>query len=209
MYAVLQHNAANETQAASAFPVSAAMSNYCTTARQGAKNDRDYGARHPVLRDSIVLHHGCVLAYGQRAPRAPHRKCRESVAGILTEKSRGDVAPTYPGFVPVRTGHVSEPATSFFFKKLFSRIAAGFRFAWRAAEFECEDRPTRDTPERGRYCLASATSSTTCASRSVRIHLRSFMPAMQFTLCARASWPGRSDAPACTCTTCFLQSAHW
>ena len=116
MYAVLQHNAANETQAASAFPVSAAMSNYCTTARQGAKNDRDYGARHPILRGSIVLHQGCVLAYGQRAPRAPHRKCRESVAGILTEKSLGDVAArTLGSNLPrIRTGYVV------FFKKLFS-----------------------------------------------------------------------------------------
>ena len=25
----------------------------------------------------------------------------------------------------------------------------------------------------------------------------------------RNRWPGRSDAAACTCTTCFLQSAHW
>ena len=120
MYAVLQHNAANETQAASAFPVSAAMSNYSTTARQGAKNDRDYGARHPVLRDSIVLHHGCVLAYGQRAPRAPHRKCRESVAGILTEKSLGDVAAR----TWVRTCHVSEPATSFFSRNSSDRPPA-------------------------------------------------------------------------------------
>ena len=130
MYAVLQHNAANETQAASAFPVSAAMSNYCTTARQGAKNDRDYGARHPVLRDSIVLHHGCVLAYG-----APHRKCRESVAGILTEKS----LVTWPTYL-VRTGSYRPRIRAgyvVFFKKLFGS-PAGFGFARRDAEFECE-----------------------------------------------------------------------
>ena len=205
MYAVLQHNAANETQAASAFPVSAAMSNYCTTARQGAKNDRDYGARHPILRGSIVLHHGCVLAYGQRAPRAPHRKCRESVAGILTEKS----LVTYPGFVPVRTGHVSEPATSLFSRNSSDRPpASDSRGALQSLNVRGES-AYPNTPDPRRYCLASATSSTTFASRSVRIHLRSFMPAMQFTLCARASWPGRSDAAAYTCTTCFLQSAHW
>ena len=87
MYAVLQHNAANDAQAACAFPVSAAMSNYCTTARQGAKNDRDYGARHPILRGSIVLHHGCVLAYGQRGLELHIGNAGESVAGILTEKS--------------------------------------------------------------------------------------------------------------------------
>ena len=155
------------------------MSNYCTTARQGAKNDRDYGARHPVLRDSIVLHHGCVLAYGQRAPRAPHRKCRESVAGILTEKSRGDVAPTYLGsnLPRIRAGYVV------FFEKLFGSPAG---FAWRASEFECEESAYPNTPDPRRYCLASVTSSTTFASRSVRIHFRSFMPAVQFTLCARA-----------------------
>ena len=175
MYAVLQHNAANETQAASAFPVSAAMSNYSTTARQGAKNDRDYGARHPVLRDSIVLHHGCVLAYGQRAPRAPHRKCRESVAGILTEKSLGDVAPTYPGFVPVRTGHVSEPATSFFSRNSSDRPpASDSQGALQSLNVRGES-AYPNTPDPRRYCLASATSSTTFASRSVRIHLRSFM----------------------------------
>jgi hypothetical protein len=28
-------------------------SNYCTTAQQGAKNDRDYGARHPILLRQI------------------------------------------------------------------------------------------------------------------------------------------------------------
>ena len=181
MYAVLQHNAANETQAASAFPVSAAMSNYCTTARQGAKNDRDYGARHRVLRDSIVLHHGCVLAYGQRAPRAPHRKCRESVAGTLTEK----VWVTRQHVPWVRTCHV-RAGYVVFFSRNSSLGSPPFRFAWRAAEFECEDRPTRDTPERGRYCLASATSSTTCASRSVRIHLRIHACGAMFTLCARA-----------------------
>ena len=44
-----------------AFPVSAAMSDY---SRTGTKNGRDYVARHSVLRDSIVLRHGRVLAYG-------------------------------------------------------------------------------------------------------------------------------------------------
>jgi len=100
VYAVLQHNAANETQAASAFPVSAAMSNYCTTARQGAKNDRDYGARHPVLRHSIVLHHGCVLAYGPTRASSPTSEMPRSVAGILTEK----VGVTWHHVPWVRTG---------------------------------------------------------------------------------------------------------
>jgi hypothetical protein len=156
------------------------MSDYSTT---GAKNGRDYGARHPVLRDSIVLHHGCVLAYGQRAPRAPHRKCRRIGGRYFNREKSGDVAPRTlnSNRARIRAGYVV-----FFPRKSSLRSPAGFRFAWRAAEFECEDRPTRDTPDRGRYCLASATSSTTCASRSVRIHLRSFMPAMQFTLCARA-----------------------
>jgi hypothetical protein len=185
------------------------MSNYCTTARQGAKNDRDYGARHPILRGSIVLHHGCVLAYGQRAPRAPHRKCRESVAGILTEKSLGDVAPR----TRVRTGSYRPRIRAgyvVFFKKLFSDRppASDSRGALQSLNVRGES-AYPNTPDPRRYCLASATSSTTFASRSVRIHLRSFMPAMQFTLCARASWPGRSDAAAYTCTTCFLQSAHW
>ena len=181
MYAVLQHNAANETQAPSAFPVSAAMSNYCTTARQGAKNDRDYGARHPVLRDSIVLHHGCVLAYGQRAPRAPHRKCRRIGGRYFNREKSGDVAPAYPGsYRPrIRTGYVA------FFQELLGS-PAGFGFARSAAEFECEESAYPNTPDPRGYCLASATSSTTFASRSVRIHLRSFMPAVQFTLCARA-----------------------
>jgi hypothetical protein len=97
------------------------MSDYSTT---GAKNGRDYGARHSVLRDSIVLRHGCVLAYGQRAPRAPHRKCRESVAGILTEKSLGDVAARTEHVPWVRTCHVSEPATSFFSRNFSDRPPA-------------------------------------------------------------------------------------
>ena len=161
------------------------MSNYCTTARQGAKNDRDYGARHRVLRDSIVLHHGCVLAYGQRAPRAPHRKCREPVAGILTE----NCLVTYPGFVPVRTGHVSEPATSFFSRNSSDRPpASDSRGALQSLNVRGES-AYPNTPDPRRYCLASATSSTTFASRSVPntlvlalIHACGAM----FTLCARA-----------------------
>ena len=105
----------------------------------------------------------------------------ESVAGILTEKS----LVTWHPRTLVRTGHVSEPATSLFFKKLLGS-PAGFGFARSAAEFECEESAYPNTPDPRRYCLASATSSTTFASRSVRIHLRSFMPAVQFTLCARA-----------------------
>ena len=173
MYAVLQHNAANETQAASAFPVSAAMSNYCTTARQGAKNDRDYGARHPILRGSIVLHHGCVLAYGQRAPRAPHRKCRESVAGILTEKSLGDVAPTYPGFelatYPNRLRR--------FFKKLFSDRPPASDSRGALQSLNVRNRRTRILLTRGviallrppaRQPLLLARSEYTCAHSCLR-----------------------------------------
>ena len=207
MYAVLQHNAANETQAASAFPVSAAMSNYCTTARQGAKNDRDYGARHPVLRDSIVLHHGCVLAYGQRAPRAPHRKCRRIGGRYFNREKSGDVAPTYPGFVPVRTGHVSEPATSFFSRNSSDRPpASDSRGALQS--LNVWNRRTRILLTRGviallrppaRQPLLLARSEYTCAHSCLRCT----------SLFAPAHWPGRSDAAACTCTTCFLQSAHW
>ena len=161
MYAVLQHNAANETQAPSAFPVSAVMSNYCTTARQGAKNDRDYGARHPVLRDSIVLHHGCVLAYGQRAPRAPHRKCRRIGGRYFNREKSGDVAPAYPGsYRPrIRTGYVA-----FFSRNFSDRPPASDSRS--AAEFECEESAYPNTPDPGRYCLASATSSTTILARS-------------------------------------------
>ena len=173
MYAVLQHNAANETQAASAFPVSAAMSNYCTTARQGAKNDRDYGARHPVLRDSIVLHHGCVLAYGQRAPRAPHRKCRESVAGILTEKSLGDVAArTLGSNLPrIRTGYVV------FFKKLFSDRPPASDSRGALQSLNVRNRRTRILLTRGviallrppaRQPLLLARSEYTCAHSCLR-----------------------------------------
>ena len=162
MYAVLQHNAANETQAPSAFPVSAAMSNYCTTARQGAKNDRDYGARHPVLRDSIVLHHGCVLAYGQRAPRAPHRKCRRIGGRYFNRES----LVTWHPRTLVRTGHVSEPATSLFSRNFSDRPPASDSRGALCTEFECEESAYPNTPDPRRYCLASATSSTTILARS-------------------------------------------
>jgi hypothetical protein len=110
----------------------------------------------------------------------PHiGNAEESVADFNREKS-GDVAHV-PGsyrFVPA-----TYPSRRFFQETLLGS-PAGFGFAWRAAEFECEESAfTRILPTRG---LASATSSTSFASRSVRIHLRSFMPAMQFTLCARA-----------------------
>ena len=109
------------------------MSNYSTT---GAKNGRDYGARHPVLRDSIVLHHGCVLAYGQRAPRAPRRKCRRIGGRYFNREKSGDVAAR----TWVRTGSYRPRIRAgyvVFFKKLFGS-PAGFGFERRAAEFECE-----------------------------------------------------------------------
>ena len=70
------------------------MSDYSTT---GAKNGRDYGARHSVLRDSIVLRHGCVLAYGQRAPRAPHRKCRRISLRYFNREVQPRSHPRNPG----------------------------------------------------------------------------------------------------------------
>ena len=181
------------------------MSNYCTTARQGAKNDRDYGARHPILRVSIVLHHGCVLAYGQRAPRAPHRKCRESVAGILTEKSLGDVAPTYL----VRTCHVSEPATSFFFKKLFSDRPPASDSRGALQSLNVRNRRTRILLTRGVITLLRPPArQPLLLARSNTLALIHACDAIH-SLRPRNRWPGRSDAAACTCTTCFLQSAHW
>jgi hypothetical protein len=84
----------------------------------------------------------------------------ESVAGILTEKSRVTWHP-YPGsYRPrIRTGYVA------FFKKLLGS-PAGFGFARSAAEFECEESAYPNTPDPRRYCLASATSSTTILARS-------------------------------------------
>ena len=203
MYAVLQHNAANETQAPSAFPVSAAMSNYCTTARQGAKNDRDYGARHPVLRDSIVLHHGCVLAYGQRAPRAPHRKCRRIGGRYFNREKSGDVAPAYPGsYRPrIRTGYVA------FFKKLLGS-PAGFGFARSAAEFEWRNRRTRILLTRGGIALLRPPARQRFSLGPNTLALIHACGAIH-SLRPRNRWPGRSDAAACTCATCFLQSAQW
>ena len=173
MYAVLQHNAANETQAPSAFPVSAAMSNYCTTARQGAKNDRDYGARHPVLRDSIVLHHGCVLAYGQRAPRAPHRKCRRIGGRYFNREKSGDVAPAYPGsYRPrIRTGYVA------FFSRNFSDRPPASDSRGALQSLNVRNRRTRILLTRGviallrppaRQPLLLARSEYTCAHSCLR-----------------------------------------
>ena len=203
MYAVLQHNAANETQAPSAFPVSAAMSNYCTTARQGAKNDRDYGARHPVLRDSIVLHHGCVLAYGQRAPRAPHRKCRRIGGRYFNREKSGDVAPAYPGsYRPrIRTG------TSLFSRNFSDRPpASDSRGALQS--LNVRNRRTRILLTRGGIALLRPPARQRFSLGPNTLALIHACGAIH-SLRPRNRWPGRSDAAACTCTTCILQSAHW
>ena len=145
------------------------MSDYSTT---GAKNGRDYGARHPILRGSIVLHHGCVLAYGQRAPRAPHRKCRRIRGRYFNREKSGDVAAR----TWVRTGsyrpRIRAGYVVFFQETL--RIARRLRIR----EARCRvfknvrgESAYPNTPDPRRYCLASATSSTTFASRSVPIHL--------------------------------------
>ena len=109
----------------------------------------------------------------------------ESVAGILTEKSRVTWH-TYPGFVPVRTGHVSEPATSFVFEKLFSDRPPASDCAWRAAEFECEESAYPQYLTRGAIALLRPPARQPVLSRSFRIHLRSFMPAVQCSLFAPA-----------------------
>ena len=150
------------------------MSDYSTT---GTKNGRDYGARHSVLRDSIVLHHRCVLAYGQRAPRAPHRKCRRIGGRYFNREKSGDVAPAYPGFVPVRTGHVSEPATSFFSRNSSDRPpASGSRGALQS--LNVRNRRTRILLTRGVIALLRPPARQSLLAR-FRIHLRSFMPAVQ------------------------------
>ena len=88
---------------------------------------------------------------------------KKSVAGILTEKS----LVTWPTYL-VRTGsYRPRIRADVFFKKLFGS-PAGFGFAWRAAEFECEESAYPNTPDPRRYYIASATSSTTFASRSVQ-----------------------------------------
>ena len=80
----------------------------------------------------------------------------------------------------IRAGYVV------FFKKLFGS-PAGFGFARRAASLNVRGESAYpNTPNPRRYCLASATSSTTSASRSVRIHLRIHACGAIFTLCARA-----------------------
>ena len=92
------------------------------------------------------------------------------------EKS-GDVAPRHPGFVPVRTGHVSEPATSFFSRNSSDRPpASGSRGALQS--LNVRNRRTRILLTRGVIALLRPPARQSLLAR-FRIHLRSFMPAVQ------------------------------
>ena len=152
------------------------MSNYCTTARQGAKNDRDYGARHPILRGSIVLHHGCVLAYGQRAPQPHIGKCRKMprIGGrYFNREKSGDVPWVRTGsYRPrIRAGHVV------FFEKLFSDRPPASDSRGALQSLNVRNRRTRILLTRGviallrppaRQPLLLARSEYTCAHSCLR-----------------------------------------
>ena len=144
------------------------MSDYSTTARQGAGNGRDYGARHPILREAIVLGHGCVLAKGQRAPRAPHRKCRRISGRYFNREKSG---PRIPGTKQRRI----QPTTSFFSRNS-SRIARRLRIGvarWRKRYLD-DSRP-------GAYIALLRPPAHMC---SVQYTCSPFTPAVQCSLFA-------------------------
>ncbi len=148
------------------------MSDYSTT---GAKHGRDYGARHPVLRDSIVLHHGCVLAFEQRAPRAPHRKCRR-IGGRYFNRERSE--PTSPwvrtgSYRPrIRTGYVV------FFEKLFSDRPPASDPRGALSQTDMRKGVPRNTPDRAVFALLRPP-----ARQALVIHLLA-TPAVQCSLFA-------------------------
>ena len=113
----------------------------------------------------------------------------ESVAGILTEKSLVHV------FL-VRSSDVSNRLRRFFQETLLGS-PAGFGLAWRAG-----GNGTLMTPDLGRilpcfgHQLTCAPSNTLAPHSRLRCNVHSLRP------CDR--WPGRSDAAACICNTCFF-----
>ena len=127
----------------------------------------------------------------------------ESVAGILTEKS----LVTWHPRTLVRTGHVSEPATSLFSRNFSDRPpASDSRGALQS--LNVRNRRTRILLTRGGIALLRPPARQRFSLGPNTLALIHACGAIH-SLRPRNRWPGRSDAAACTCTTCFLQSAHW